>query len=97
MILFTSSAVRRLVADATTSSSSASNFFHHLARRRLSSTTPVSNFDKLGCIGLGLMGHGIAQTAAMAAVKNNVHSSIIAFETEQKFLDSGRDRIQKSV
>lgn len=43
------------------------------------------------------MGHGIAQTAAMAAVKNNVHSSIIAFETEQKFLDSGRDRIQKSV
>jgi 3-hydroxyacyl-CoA dehydrogenase len=44
-----------------------------------------------------LMGHGIAQTAAAAAVKNNVHSSIVAFETEQKFLDSGRDRIQKSV
>jgi len=53
MVLFasSSSAVRRLAADATTSSSS-SNFFH-LARRHLSSTTPVSNFDKLGCIGLG--------------------------------------------
>jgi len=43
------------------------------------------------------MGHGIAQTAAMAAVKNNIHSSIVAYETDQTFLDRGRDRIQSSV
>mmetsp|Transcript_31648 Transcript_31648/g.63943 ORF Transcript_31648/g.63943 Transcript_31648/m.63943 type:complete len:337 (-) Transcript_31648:277-1287(-) len=93
MTLFSAATVRRLLANNT---SSPSNILHY-ARRHLSSTTPVSNFDKLGCIGLGLMGHGIAQTAAMSAAKDNIHSSIIAFESDQKFLDSGRDRIQKSV
>jgi len=66
--------------------------------RQFSSTTPInSSFDKLGVIGLGLMGHGIAQTAAMAATKNNIHSSIIAYETDSTFLDKGKDRIQSSV
>ena len=61
-------------------------------------SAPVEhNFDKLGVIGLGLMGHGIAQTAAAAAAKDGIHSSIIAYETDQDFLDRGRDRIQKSV
>ena len=41
------------------------------------------------------MGHGIAQTAASAP--NTIHSSIIAYESDQKYLDAGRDRIQKSV
>mmetsp|Transcript_2624 Transcript_2624/g.3998 ORF Transcript_2624/g.3998 Transcript_2624/m.3998 type:complete len:336 (-) Transcript_2624:152-1159(-) len=90
-LIISASAVRRLAA--TSSSFNLIRF----ARRHISSTTPVSNFDKLGCIGLGLMGHGIAQTAATAAAKDNIHSEIIAFETDQKFLDSGRDRIQKSV
>lgn len=44
-----------------------------------------------------MMGHGIAQTAAAAAAKDGIHSSIIAYETDQDFLDRGRDRIQKSV
>lgn len=39
------------------------------------------------------MGHGICQVAATSGV----HSSIVAFEKEQKFLDSGKDRILKSV
>lgn len=43
------------------------------------------------------MGHGIAQTAAAAAAKTNLHSSIIAYDFEQAFLDRGQDRIQKSV
>lgn len=43
------------------------------------------------------MGHGIAQTAAMAAAKSNLHSSIIAYESDRTFLDRGRDRIQSSV
>lgn len=47
----------------------------------------------MGVVGLGLMGHGIAQTAAMAAV----HSSIVAYESDASFLDRGRDRIQTSV
>ena len=70
------------------------------ARRRAGrqfSAPAEHNFDKLGVIGLGLMGHGIAQTAAAAAAKDGVHSSIIAYETDQTFLDRGRDRIQKSV
>lgn len=64
--------------------------------RQFSSSSIVSTiitFDKLGVIGLGLMGHGIAQTAAGATM----HSSIIAYESDQKYLDSGRERIQKSV
>jgi len=91
LLFFSASTVRRLANTSSTS--------HVLRfdRRHLSSTTAVSNFDKLGCIGLGLMGHGIAQTAATAAAQHNIHSCIIAFEADQKFLDSGRDRIQKSV
>lgn len=40
------------------------------------------------------MGHGICQVAASAS---NVHSKVIAYEKEQKFLDAGRDRITKSL
>ncbi len=43
------------------------------------------------------MGHGIAQTAAMAAAKDGVHSSVVAYESDSSFLDRGRDRIQTSV
>lgn len=39
------------------------------------------------------MGHGIAQVAA----QSNLHSSVIAFEAEQQFLDKGRARIESSV
>lgn len=58
-----------------------------------STTSIAASFDKVGVIGLGLMGHGIAQVAA----QSGVHSSIVAYEPEQKYLDSGRSRIEKSI
>lgn len=64
------------------------------------STTPkktasveASGFDTIGIVGLGLMGHGICQVSATSGV----HSKVVAFEQEQRFLDSGRDRILASV
>ncbi len=60
-------------------------------RRAMSSSS--SGFDKIGIVGLGLMGHGICQVAAASGI----HSSVVAFEKEQRFLDSGRDRILKSI
>ena len=62
-----------------------------LQRRALSSTS--SSFDTIGVVGLGLMGHGICQVAAASGI----HSSVVAFEKEQRFLDSGKDRIIKSI
>eukprot|EP00980_Cylindrotheca_fusiformis_P026440 scaffold16171_cov116-Cylindrotheca_fusiformis.AAC.2 len=62
-----------------------------LQRRSLSSA--ASGFDKLGVVGLGLMGHGICQVSAASGA----HQSVIAFEKEQKFLDSGKERIVKSI
>lgn len=53
----------------------------------------AAGFDKVGVIGLGLMGHGICQVAA----QSGVHSSIVAFEPEQKYLDGGKARIEKSI
>lgn len=52
-----------------------------------------SSFQAVGVAGLGLMGHGICQAAAAS----QLHSSVVAFEAEQRFLDSGKDRIEKSV
>lgn len=65
------------------------------AQRCLTSRTLSSSksFDKVGVIGLGLMGHGIAQVSATSGV----HSSIIAYEPEQKYLDSGKIRIENSI
>ena len=53
----------------------------------------MSTFDKVGVVGLGLMGHGICQVAAASGA----HSEVIAFEEKQEFLDSGRSRIENSV
>mmetsp|Transcript_15234 Transcript_15234/g.33068 ORF Transcript_15234/g.33068 Transcript_15234/m.33068 type:complete len:333 (-) Transcript_15234:506-1504(-) len=79
------------------SSNGSKALLQQISRRQFSSTPAVSNFDKLGIIGLGLMGHGIAQTAAAAAVKNDIHSSIIAYETDSSFLNRGQGLIQNSV
>lgn len=84
------------------SSNSAKSFLQLTTRCHQFSTAPTgtssgAGFDKLGVIGLGLMGHGIAQTAAAAAAKNGIHSSIVAYESDPSFLDRGRDRITKSV
>jgi 3-hydroxyacyl-CoA dehydrogenase len=53
----------------------------------------ASSFDKVGVIGLGLMGHGICQVAAASGV----HSSVVAYEPEQQYLDKGKERIETSV
>ena len=49
------------------------------------------NIKKVGVIGCGLMGHGIAQVAAQGGC------DVTVVETEQKFLDSGLARIDKSL
>jgi 3-hydroxyacyl-CoA dehydrogenase len=46
---------------------------------------------KVGVVGCGLMGHGIVQVAAQGGFE------VVALETEQKFLDSGLARIDKSL
>jgi 3-hydroxyacyl-CoA dehydrogenase len=49
------------------------------------------SIQKVGVVGCGLMGHGIAQVAAQGGM------SVAVVETEQKFLDSGLARIDKSL
>ena len=44
------------------------------------------NIKKVGVIGCGLMGHGIAQVAAQGGC------DVVAVETDQKFLDVGLAR-----
>lgn len=69
--------------------------FVNMHAKRFLSATPT--FDKVGVIGLGLMGHGICQVAAASGVQLNKQGSVTAFEPEQKFLDRGRERIEGSV
>lgn len=64
---------------------------HTVFQRRMLSG--AAGFDKVGVIGLGLMGHGVCQVAA----QSGVHSSVVAFEPEQKYLDLGKSRIEKSI
>lgn len=67
------------------------------AAAMFSSTTAVaaaSGFEKVGVIGLGLMGHGICQVAAASGIHSK---GIVAYEPEQKFLDSGKSRIEGSL
>ena len=49
--------------------------------------------ETVGIIGLGLMGHGIAQVSAQASSTKK----IIAYEMEDKYLKSGQERIQQSL
>ncbi|GKY98662.1 hypothetical protein MPSEU_000822500 [Mayamaea pseudoterrestris] len=74
-----SSMMRRALTSSFSSSSSPS----------LSS----SSFSKVGVVGLGLMGHGIAQVAA----SSGKHDTVVAFEPELKYLESGKSRIEKSI
>jgi len=52
-----------------------------------------SNFDKVGIIGLGLMGHGICQVTAASGN----HSSVVAFESRRESLERGKKRIESSI
>ena len=46
--------------------------------------------EKITVLGAGTMGHGIAQTAISAGY------TVVMYDVEQKFVDSGLDRIRKS-
>ena len=61
-----------------------------LLATRAFSTAP-HGITTVGVVGLGLMGHGIAQTAAEKGF------NVVAVEAEQKFLDGGMARIEGSV
>jgi len=74
--------------------SRSSTFWGDRLCRTFSSTSSVSSsFDKVGVVGLGLMGHGIAQVAA----QSGVHKQIIAYEPQQEFLTKGQSRIEGSL
>ena len=67
-----------------------------LQRRLLSiPSAGASGFEKVGVIGLGLMGHGICQVAAAAGAHSS--HSVVAYEPDEKFLNSGKDRIAGSL
>lgn len=70
---------------------------HHIPQRLFQLKnrffSSATSFEKVGVVGLGLMGHGIAQVAAASGI----HASVIAYEAEHQFLDKGRDRIEKSI
>ena len=53
--------------------------------------TSLPEIKRVGVVGLGLMGHGIAQTAAEKGFE------VVAVESESRFLESGMARIEASV
>ena len=60
----------------------------HRSARSFSSAPEIK---KVGVVGLGLMGHGIAQTAAEKGFE------VVCVESEERFLSSGMARIEASV
>ena len=50
-----------------------------------------AGIQRVGVVGLGLMGHGVAQMAAAAGY------DVVGIEMEQKFLDAGMGRIKNSL
>jgi 3-hydroxyacyl-CoA dehydrogenase len=61
-------------------------------RRSFSTKHPsLANIKKVGVVGLGLMGHGVAQMAAQAGY------SVYAIEAQQGALDTGLKRIESSL
>lgn len=59
--------------------------------RSFSSSPSSYDIKKVGMVGLGLMGHGIAQTAAAAGFQ------VVALDMSDKALDAGMKRIQDSL
>ncbi|RLN71912.1 hypothetical protein BBJ28_00022238 [Nothophytophthora sp. Chile5] len=62
-----------------------------LAARGLASSSDGIEIKKVGMVGLGLMGHGIAQTAASAGF------DVVALDSNAKGLESGMKRIEGSL
>src|SRR2546423_15588187 len=59
--------------------------------RRAKRSTQMTDIKKVGVLGCGLMGSGIAQVPAQAAYDTVVR------EVEQKYLDKGMGGIEKSL
>jgi 3-hydroxyacyl-CoA dehydrogenase len=63
-----------------------------IAKRWLSSSiSPVKEIKTVGCVGLGLMGHGIAQLSASNGYQ------VVAVETSEAAIEVGKGRIEGSV
>ena len=58
---------------------------------RAYSRSTAASFKKVGVVGLGLMGHGVAQVAAMAGYE------VVGIEMQQTALDTGIKRIESSL
>mmetsp|Transcript_9297 Transcript_9297/g.28711 ORF Transcript_9297/g.28711 Transcript_9297/m.28711 type:complete len:338 (+) Transcript_9297:2-1015(+) len=58
---------------------------------RTYSSEPSPNIKKVGVIGMGLMGHGIAQVTAASGFQ------VVALDTKTEFVESGLDHITKNV
>jgi 3-hydroxyacyl-CoA dehydrogenase len=59
--------------------------------RSFSNAAPVTEIKTVGIVGLGLMGHGIAQMAA------NVGYKVVGVESNNAALDAAKERIDKSL
>lgn len=59
--------------------------------RRFSTGTSLWKPETVGVVGLGLMGHGVAQVSAMAGFK------VIAVEAKDEFLKTGMKRVESSL
>ena len=66
-------------------------FIPPLLTRALTTSVGDIKIKKVGMVGLGLMGHGIAQTAALKGF------DVVAVDANPQSLESGMKRIQSSL
>lgn len=59
--------------------------------KQLQFSTHVKQIKKIGVVGLGLMGHGVAQVSAMAGYE------VVGIESNEAALRAGIKRIQDSL
>jgi phosphoglycerate dehydrogenase-like enzyme len=78
----------RMLSGMRLTTSKASPCLWTSARRCYSASTGIA---RVGVVGLGLMGHGIAQIAAEKGYE------VTAVEIEERFLTSGLARVEDSV
>jgi len=86
--------MQRLLLTTSGTTGACARQFAVTSQRCFSSAASGNNqrrINTVGVIGLGLMGHGIAQISAQSGFK------VVALETEQKALETGTGRIKKSL
>jgi len=69
------------------------NSYREILFACMRSTSTSTNFDTVGVIGLGLMGHGICQVTAASGN----HTSVVAFESRRESLERGKKNIESSI